>query len=52
MDGEELKFDPVTKEWEVFESYIGVGLPWSTQMCQVNGVLYCCYESRHVIYLW
>ncbi|GMN33472.1 hypothetical protein TIFTF001_004186 [Ficus carica] len=41
--GEELRFDPETKAWEVLESGIGLGVHWGYQMCEVNGVL-CCYD--------
>ncbi|EXC19714.1 F-box/kelch-repeat protein SKIP6 [Morus notabilis] len=45
LNKEELKFDPATKTWEVFESRTGYGLDWNTDVCEVNGVLYC--YDRH-----
>ncbi|GMN33470.1 hypothetical protein TIFTF001_004185 [Ficus carica] len=37
VEGEELRFDPVTKTWEVFR----LMMPWVKHVCEVNGVLYC-----------
>lgn len=33
VNGEELRFDPVTKTWEVFR----LGMPWFSHICDVNG---------------
>lgn len=41
VNGEELRFDPVTKTWEVFR----LGMPWFSHICDVNGVL-CCYDDH------
>ncbi|XP_024029357.1 F-box/kelch-repeat protein SKIP6-like [Morus notabilis] len=49
MAEEELRFDPPTKTWEVFESDIGLRLDWRTQTCEVNGVLYWSHDYQCVI---
>ncbi|EXC19724.1 F-box/kelch-repeat protein SKIP6 [Morus notabilis] len=46
---EELKFDPATKTWEVFRSGVGSGLRWTTQICEVNGMLYCTENYKGMI---
>lgn len=46
---EELRFDPATTTWEVFESGIGSELRPTVEICEVNGVLGCFYHySRRI----
>ncbi|GMN33483.1 hypothetical protein TIFTF001_004176 [Ficus carica] len=41
VEGEELRFDPVTKTWEVFS----LVLPEFSHKCEVNAVLCCCDDD-------
>ncbi|GMN33481.1 hypothetical protein TIFTF001_004183 [Ficus carica] len=38
VEGEELRFDPVSKTWEVFS----LVMPEFSHICEVSGVLCCC----------
>ncbi|EXC19727.1 F-box/kelch-repeat protein SKIP6 [Morus notabilis] len=49
LEREEIRFDPATETWEVFESGVRPGFHWTAQMCEVNGVLYCADEDTRTI---